>query len=117
MLRRTVRGQAIQHLLGYVLEQVVRLRGIERQLGMGVGLVCYGLYMLMRRPARLGSGPSPTADALAGALGGLTGPLAAFPGAGVTIWCSMRGWDKVGQRAVYQPYILLMSTSAPRACL
>jgi hypothetical protein len=84
---------------------------------MGVGLVCYGLYMLMRRPARLGSGPSPTADALAGALGGLTGPLAAFPGAGVTIWCSMRGWDKVGQRAVYQPYILLMSTSAPRACL
>ena len=48
------------------------------------------------------------ADALAGALGGITGPLAAFPGAGVTIWCGMRGWDKVEQRAVYQPYILIM---------
>jgi uncharacterized membrane protein YfcA len=26
----------------------------------------------------------------------------------VTIWCSMRGWDKLRQRAVYQPYILAM---------
>ena len=26
----------------------------------------------------------------------------------MTIWCSMRGWDKQQQRAVYQPYILAM---------
>jgi len=26
----------------------------------------------------------------------------------VTIWCSMRGWDKLRQRATYQPYILAM---------
>ena len=31
-----------------------------------------------------------------------------MPGASVTIWCSMRGWDKQQQRAVYQPYILAM---------
>ena len=30
------------------------------------------------------------------------------PGLVVTIWCSMRGWDKEQQRAVYQPFILAM---------
>ena len=29
-------------------------------------------------------------------------------GSFVAIWCSMRGWDKLKQRAVYQPYILAM---------
>jgi hypothetical protein len=43
-----------------------------------------------------------------GALGGITGGLAAFPGAFVSIWCSMRGWDKSVQRAVTQPFILAM---------
>jgi uncharacterized protein len=48
------------------------------------------------------------ADALVGAMGGVTGPLVAFPGAGVVIWCGTRGWDKLTQRCVYQPYILIM---------
>ncbi len=77
-------------------------------LGMGAGLVCYGLYMLFRRPTLVMSGPRPVADAVAGALGGITGPLAAFPGACITIWCAMRGWNKVEQRTIYQPYILIM---------
>lgn len=81
-------------------------------LGMGVGLICYGLYMLPRRPTLIMSGRRPMADALAdalaGALGGITGPLAAFPGACVTIWCAMRGWNKVEQRTIYHPYILVM---------
>ena len=51
-------------------------------------------------------------DFVAGAAGGITGGLAAFPGAFVTIWCGMRGWDKNRQRALYQPYILLMQLFA-----
>ena len=47
-------------------------------------------------------------DVCVGALGGITGGLAAFPGAFVTIWCSVRGWDKSVQRAVTQPFILAM---------
>jgi uncharacterized membrane protein YfcA len=43
-----------------------------------------------------------------GALGGITGATAAFPGAFVTIWCGAHGWDKVRQRAIYQPFILGM---------
>jgi uncharacterized protein len=34
------------------------------------------------------------------------GATAAFPGAFVTIWCGAHGWDKVRQRAIYQPFIL-----------
>jgi uncharacterized protein len=48
------------------------------------------------------------ADTVVGAIGGITGPLIAFPGAAVAIWCGTRGWDKLTQRCVYQPYILIM---------
>jgi uncharacterized membrane protein YfcA len=44
----------------------------------------------------------------AGFLGGLTGGLAGFPGAFVTIWCGLKGWSKVRRRGVYQPFILAM---------
>jgi len=75
--------------------------------GLGIFLTAYGCYMVMRRESRAVGG-SAWIDAATGALGGITGGLAGFPGAFVTIWCSMRGWDKLRQRAVYQPYILTM---------
>jgi uncharacterized membrane protein YfcA len=68
-------------------------------------LIVYAGYLLLRRPTRtLRSGP--LSDACAGFLGGLTGGLAGFPGAFVTIWCGLKGWDKARQRGVYQPFIL-----------
>ncbi len=73
----------------------------------GLLLIGYGLYMLMRWPVRwlpMGS----VSDAVAGFLGGITGGLAGFPGAFVTIWCGLKGWDKARQRGVYQPFILSM---------
>jgi uncharacterized membrane protein YfcA len=73
----------------------------------GLLLIVYGGYLLLRWPARsLRTGP--LADACAGFLGGLTGGLAGFPGAFVTIWCGLKGWDKAHQRGVYQPFILCM---------
>jgi uncharacterized membrane protein YfcA len=70
-------------------------------------LIVYGGYLLLRWPTRaLRMGP--LADACAGFLGGLSGGLAAFPGAFVTIWCGLKGWDKARQRGVYQPFILGM---------
>jgi len=70
-------------------------------------LVVYGGYLLLARPMPpLRTGPF--ADACAGFLGGLTGGLAGFPGACVTIWCGLKGWDKARQRGVYQPFILAM---------
>jgi uncharacterized protein len=74
---------------------------------MGLALAIYAAYMLFREPPSIKRGGA-LADVAVGALGGITGPLAAFPGAFVTIWCGMRGWDKVVQRSVYQPYILIL---------
>ena len=74
---------------------------------MGLALALYGAYMLFKQPPSITKGGVAT-DMAVGALGGITGPLAAFPGAFVTIWCGMRGWDKVAQRSVYQPYILVL---------
>lgn len=80
-------------------------------IGLGSFLVTYGLYMALRGdPPVIRAGR--WADTAAGALGGVTGGLAGFPGAFVTIWCGMRGWPKERQRSVYQPFILLMQVEA-----
>lgn len=70
-------------------------------------LMAYGLYLLLRWPARMLQ-LGPVADSCAGFLSGITGGLAGFPGAFVTIWCGLKGWDKARQRGVYQPFILAM---------
>ena len=79
--------------------------------GLGAFLVVYGGFMLFRRPIvvrrRLLA-----VDFLAGLLGGITGGAAGFPSAFITIWCGMRGWDKRRQRAVLQPFILIMQVAA-----
>ena len=66
---------------------------------------------MLRRPWVVRSNSS-LADACIGFLGGITGGLAGFPGAAVTIWCSMRSWDKRRQRGIYQPFILFMQVLA-----
>lgn len=76
-------------------------------IGLGAFLTGYGAVMLWRPQGRAWAGSWWT-DVCVGALGGITGGLAAFPGAFVTIWCSMRDWDKSVQRAVTQPFILAM---------
>ncbi|MCO6415763.1 sulfite exporter TauE/SafE family protein [Siccirubricoccus sp. KC 17139] len=80
------------------------------QAALGAVLLLYGAWMLLRPPQPLALGPRAAwlGDLLAGALGGLTGGLAAFPGAAVVPWCGLRGWSKQRQRAVFQPYILVM---------
>lgn len=86
---------------------LVRLDATAFAAGLGLLLMGYGGFQLVRRETRVVGGGAGSA-AIAGALGGLTGGLAGLPGPSVTIWCSMRGWDKHRQRAVYQPYILVM---------
>jgi uncharacterized membrane protein YfcA len=80
--------------------------GVYRDV-IGALLIVYGGFLLLRWPTRsIRTGPF--ADACAGFLGGLTGGLAGFPGAFVTVWCGLKGWDKTRQRGVYQPFILAM---------
>jgi uncharacterized protein len=77
----------------------------------GIFLIAYGLFMIVRRPPRTVFS-NVIGDYLAGFLGGVTGGFAAFPGAFVTIWCGLKGWTKDRQRGVYQPFILIMQVLA-----
>lgn len=77
----------------------------------GMFLIAYGLFMIVRRPPRARF-TNVTGDYIAGFLGGVTGGFVAFPGAFVTIWCGLKGWTKDQQRGVYQPFILVMQVLA-----
>lgn len=77
----------------------------------GALLLVYGSYVLLKRPLVVSWEGWP-AEVAVGFLGGITGGLAAFPGAAITIWCSMKGWDKTRQRGVFQPFILAMQFMA-----
>ena len=77
----------------------------------GIFLLAYGLYMLLGKPRAIRL-QHPALDVLSGFLGGITGGAVGFPSAAVTILCSLRGWDKARQRALFQPFILIMQVAA-----
>jgi uncharacterized membrane protein YfcA len=90
---------------------LLHLRGVEFKDAIGVVVLAYATYLLVRRPTTIAWGGG-VADSCAGFLGGITGGLAGFPGAPVTIWCGLRGWGKRQQRGVFQPFILIMRALA-----
>jgi uncharacterized membrane protein YfcA len=77
----------------------------------GALLTAYAAWVLLKPPMTIPRG-GPMADIAVGFLGGITGGLAGFPGATVAAWCGLQGWDKRHQRAIYQPYILIMQVLA-----
>lgn len=86
---------------------LLHLHATTYRLGLAAFLIAFGAISILhsgRRTVRA----TPARDALAAALAGFIGGLTAFPGALMTIWCSLRGIDKTSQRAIYQPFILAM---------
>jgi len=79
---------------------------------LGVLLMAYGLFALLRPPMRLRRPLGWGAEIAVGATGSLTGALAAFPGAMIAIWCGLKPWTKERQRALLQSYILVMQCAA-----
>jgi uncharacterized membrane protein YfcA len=82
------------------------IRPDDLRLGVGVLLVAYSLYGLMRPVLK----PLPAhvpAEIVLGFFNGLLGGMTGLSGVLVTIWCSMRGWSKDQQRAVYQPVLFV----------
>lgn len=77
----------------------------------GLFLVLYAVFMLFRRPMTIRR-QHIAFDAVVGFLGGITGGAGAFPAMPVTIWCSFKGWSKDQQRALYQPFILIVQVAA-----
>ncbi len=85
-----------------------RLSPPRFQAFVGALLVLWCTSMLLaRRVPRITAGGR-VADAMAGALGGVMGPLGGATGAIPTLWCTLRGFDKDAQRAVIQNFNLAM---------
>jgi uncharacterized membrane protein YfcA len=81
---------------------------------LGLLLITYGIFAALKPNVRVGANPL-WGQVSMGALGGITGGLAAFPAAFVTMWCLMQGFDKHRARSIIQPFILinqLLSISA-----
>jgi len=69
----------------------------------GVLLVLYSAYSLARPAMKPTKHGGAAADAGVAFLNGILGGLTGLAGILTTIWCSIRGWPKDEQRAVFQP--------------
>jgi len=90
---------------------VAALRSIDAQtlkVFLGVFLIGYaGLMLGFRRFPTIAWGGR-AADGMVGFGGGALGGLSGLSGPLPTIWCGLRGWSAAAQRAVYQPYNLII---------
>jgi len=71
--------------------------------GIGVVLVLYALYGLIRPALPQMRGGGAAADGGVGFLSGIIGGATGLAGILAVIWCGLRGWTKDEQRAVFQP--------------
>ena len=78
----------------------------KRALGLFLVLWCPTMLLAKNLPRVTWGGR--LADAAAGWLGGVMGGLGGFSGPAPTLWCSLRGWDKHTQRAMFQSFHLCM---------
>lgn len=76
--------------------------------GVGVLLVLYSAYALVRPALAQIRGPRTALDFVVGFLNGVLGGMTGLTGVIITIWCGLRGWPKDEQRAVFQPVIMTM---------
>lgn len=96
-----VLGAALGVPLGVVILAVANPQYLRS--GVGMVLVLYGLYGLLRptmKPFTAGGIP---ADVGAGFLNGVLGGATGLAGIIATIWCQLRAWPKDQQRTVFQP--------------
>ncbi len=86
-----------------------RLPTATLRFAVGLVLLAYGGYLLSRSRTprlQLAPGVARIADAGIGFVGGFFGGLGGLSGFLPVLWCALRGWDKVANRALVQAYIL-----------
>lgn len=76
--------------------------------GVGLFLICYCSVMLLARHLPVVTHGGRVADGVAGWIGGVMGGIGGLTGPAPTLWCTLRGWDRDGQRAVFQSFNLVM---------
>lgn len=92
--------------LGIALLTVIDLHIFRVITGAALIIYCAGMLLLASLPAIQWGGR--VADGVSGLAGGVMGGLAGLTGPVPTLWCSLRGWDKDTQRAIFQSFNLVM---------
>jgi uncharacterized membrane protein YfcA len=76
-------------------------------------LIAYGGFILLRRDLPRLAGQRPMIDGLVGFVGGILGGAASLSGVVPTMWCALQPWTKSEQRAVLQPFnVLILAIAA-----
>lgn len=76
------------------------------KLFIGVFLICFCGFMLLRGRAFNITFGGRAADTVIGFVGGVLGGIAGLSGAPTTIWAGLRGWDKDEKRSIFQAFNL-----------
>lgn len=79
------------------------LPAADMRAAIGVVLVAFSLYSLLRPKLRPMTDAGRLGDGIAGVASGIVGGATGLAGILPTIWASLRGWTKDEQRAVFQP--------------
>jgi uncharacterized membrane protein YfcA len=87
-----------------------RIDPLAFKLVVGIILLTWCPTMLLARNLPRFTRVGRWADAVAGWLGGVMGGLGGLTGPAPTLWCSLRGWGRDTQRAVFQTFNLVMQT-------
>jgi hypothetical protein len=75
----------------------------------GAFLIAYAAYQLLQRHKReIGGWGGKTADGIVGVGGGFLGGFAGLSGPLPLIWLQLRGGDSARQRAIYQPFNVIV---------
>ncbi|MCP5151188.1 MAG: sulfite exporter TauE/SafE family protein [Ectothiorhodospiraceae bacterium] len=86
------------------------------RLAVGLLLTVHATRGLARLRAHRASEATTGGTVAVGAAGGVLGGLAGLSGVLVAAWCAQRPWSPDEQRAVYQPYVLVMHAAALAGC-
>lgn len=82
----------------------------------GAFLIVYSLYQLIgKRPREIGAWGGKLADGVVGVVGGFLGGFAGLSAPAPLVWLQLRGGDSSSQRAIYQPFNLIVLIFASAA--
>ncbi|WP_342723507.1 sulfite exporter TauE/SafE family protein [Bradyrhizobium sp. B097] len=80
-------------------------------------LISYGGFIMARRGLPRSARQWPVVDCCVGFVGGILGGAASLSGVVPTMWCALQPWTKSEQRAVLQPFnVLILAISAAVFC-
>jgi hypothetical protein len=80
------------------------------KIGVGALLLLYCSALLLIRQGPKMDRAGPIVDGAVGMVGGVMGGLGGLTGPAPTLWCTLKGWDKDTQRAVFQTFSLCMQS-------